>query len=170
MIRFDTTPPKRKAPQAKTPLPSFEEFINETQRLKDKAMAVLREDGHHCATLILYTDRGVEVGGMHVTGDRAMHEYVRAIIKARGAKAFIAITESWMVMDLHGVATNVRPSQHPERRKALVVSAVHPAGSRMWAIPFSREGNQITYGRVVDSGAMGMDVRGGIPEALSGED
>ena len=161
---------KQKAPQAKTPLPSFAEFIAEAQRLKDKAMAMLQRDRHHCPTLILYTERGMEIGGIQTSGDRAMHEYVRAIVKARGAKAFICITESWMVMNLGGVATNVRPSLHPDRRECLVVSAVHPLGSRMWAVPFSREHNTITFGATLDSTALGMDVRGGIPDALGGEE
>ena len=162
-------PDKNQKAPTKAPLPPFEEFIAEAQRLKDKAMAMLQRDRHHTPILVLFTERGMEIGGIQTSGDRAMHEYVKAIVKARGAKAFVCVTESWMVMNLSGVATNVRPSLHPDRRECLVVSAVHPAGSRMWATPFSREHNTITFGATLDSSALGMDLRGGIPEALSGE-
>ncbi len=163
-------PNRKKAPKAKTPLPPFEEFVAEAQRLKDQAMRVLQADGSHTPILVLFTERGMEIGGIQTSGDRAMHEYVKAIVKARGAQAFVCISESWMVMNLSGVATNVRPSLHPDRRECLVVSAVHPSGSRMWATPFSREHNTITFGATLDSSAMGMDLRGGIPEALDREE
>jgi hypothetical protein len=166
-------PPQRKAPRTKGTLPPFDQFIREAAKLRDKAMELLRQDGHHAPVLILYTDGGMEVGGIHATGDRPMHEHVRAIVQSRKAKAFVAISESWMVGAPHAEASlreHIPPSKHPERREALTVSAVHPAGRQMWVMPFSREHGTITFGKMLDSAALGMTLGGGIPQALGGEE
>lgn len=166
-------PPQRKAPQAKTKLPPFEEFLAEAELLKDKAMAVLREDGHHSPILMLFTEEGKEVAGLRVSGDRPLHEYVKAVVHARKARAFVCISEAWAVLgpDVpETLARGIRPSRHPERRQVLVVSAIHPEGKRMWFVPFASEGGKVVLGTPVDSASAGMTLAGGIPEALDREE
>jgi len=165
-------PPKKKSRRAKkgarTLIP-YTNFLAEAERLFQTAQETLQRDGHHCPILILFVDEGMEVAGLRVSGDRPMHEYVKAVVQARKARAFVCISEAWMV---HGPEAEtslreaVRPSKHPERREVLAVSAVHPEGRRMWAVPFSREGGRVTFGAVLDSSALGLVLGGGIPEAL----
>jgi len=151
----------------------FDEFLIEAERLFRMAQETLQRDGHHCPILILFVDEGMEVAGLRVSGDRPMHEYVKAVVQARKARGFVCISEAWMV---HGPEAEtslreaVRPSKHPERREVLAVSAVHPEGRRMWAVPFSREGGRVTFGAVLDSSALGLVLGGGIPEALGGKE
>ncbi len=66
------------------------------------------------------------------------------------------------------VAEGTRPSRHPERRQVLSVAAVHPQGRHGWFIPFAKEGGRVILGAVKES--KGMDLGGGIPDALGGEE
>ncbi len=158
--------PSRPRKGAQQPLIPFDEFLAEYERLKEQALKVLRANGHHAPILILFTDAGMEVAGLQIPRDRPMHQVVKSLVRARRARAFVAIAEAWMVYG-PGAAEGIRPSQHPERQQVLTVSAVHPEGVRGWFIPFANEGGRVILGTPVDS--TGMELRGGIPEALGGE-
>jgi hypothetical protein len=148
------------------PIP-FAAFLAEAERLKAKAVEVLRADGSHAPVLILFTEAGMQVAGLRLEGDRPMHEIVKAVVKARKAQAFVCISEAWAVIG-RGAAEGIPPSQHPERRQVLAVSAVHPEGTRLWCLPFASEGGMVVVSPALDTS--GMTLGGGIPEALSGEE
>ncbi len=94
-------------------------------------LSVLRQDGHHTPICILFTDAGKEVVGLRLAGDRPMHEVVKAVVQARQARAFVAISEAWTVTG-PGATERIRPSQHPERRQGgkVIISLTSPYISR----------------------------------------
>ncbi len=145
----------------------FDEFLAEYEHLKERAVEMLRQDGHHASVLVLFTDAGMEVAGLQIPRDRPMHQVVKALVRARRARAFVAIAEAWMVYG-PGAAEGIRPSRHSERQQVLSISAVHPEGVRGWFVPFANEGGRVILGTPVDS--TGMELRGGIPDALGGEE
>jgi hypothetical protein len=149
----------------------FDEFLVEAERLFRMAKETLERDHHHCPILILFTqDLGMEIVGFDVSGGRPFHEYVKGIVQARKARAFVCISEAWMLLGSDAqaaLAANVRPSCHPEKRQVLSIAAVHRRGSRMWVVPYAVEGGKVVFGTLLDSAAAGMSVGGGIPEALS---
>ncbi len=158
--------PSRAKPRARPPIP-FDQFLAEAERLKARALQMLRADGAHSPVLILFTDTGPEVAGLQLQGGRPLHEVVKAVVRTRRARAFVCIAEAWMVTG-PAAASLLPPSQSPERQQVLAISAVHPEGTRGWFIPFANEGGRVVLGAPVDS--TGMTVRGGIPEALAGEE
>lgn len=164
-------PPKKsyRAKKGAHPLIPYDEFLAEAKRLRDLALKTLVTDGVHGPILILWTgDLGMEVAGLQVSDDRPLHEHVKAVVQARGARAFVCISEAWMVQGPDAqasLAANIRPSRHPERREVLAISAIHPEGTAGWFVPFAREAGRIVLGTPVDS--TGMTLGGGIPEALA---
>ncbi len=157
--------PSRRGRKGPRPPIPFDRFLAEAEQLRAKAIEMLRQDGHHTPICILFTDAGKEVVGLQVTGDRPMHEVVKAVVQARQARAFVAIAEAWMVTG-PGVAEDIRPSQHPERRQVLTISAIHPEGRTLWVYPFASEHGTVVVGPPLDTA--GMTFGGGIPEALEG--
>ncbi len=149
--------------------PTVAEFLREAEALRDRALAVLKRDGHHVNICIGWCPDGhTELIGFDVPeGGPSMGTVLAAIVKTRRLRCFIAVSEAWMTRGPAADLT-VMPSESPDREEALVVSAVHPEVKRMWAVPFAREHGQITLGKTLDSAAEGMTLGGGIPEALEG--
>ncbi len=160
----DRKQPHRGKKGPRPPIP-FDRFLAEAEQLRAKAIEMLRQDGYHTPICILFTDAGKEVVRLQLTGDRSMHEIVRAVVQVRQARAFVCISESWMVTG-PGATEGIRPSQHPERRQVLTVSAIHPEGKTLWVYPFASEGGRVVIGPPLDT--TGMTFGGGIPEALGG--
>jgi hypothetical protein len=158
------SPPGPQGPHPRIPLATF---LAEAERLKDTALRLLQADGHHAPILILFTGTASAVVGLRHRGDRPMHEVVTAIVRAHHAEAFVCISEAWLVAGPEAartLAAGIPPSQHPDRREVLAISAIHPEGRRGWFIPFRTQAGRAVLGTPVDS--TGMTLGGGIPEAL----
>ncbi len=173
----DTTdPPQRRSPHGKSgkkgprTLISYPAFVQEAQRLLGVAQWILTSDRQHGPIVFLFTDdAGMEIASLAGVAVVPMHAAVRAVCKARGAQAFIFVDESWMATGAPGDPglLQVPPSRHPDRQECLTVFAVHPEGRMAWTVPFSREHNIVTFGKVIHMA--GEHVQGGLAEALGEE-
>jgi hypothetical protein len=171
MIPDKRDPPKKTHLGKKGPQPpSLTEFMRQAEYLRDTALALLQQDGHHAPMLFTWRRDGVrEVVALELKGfPGSMGDLVQAIVKVRQVFAFVAISEAWMTRDA-AASLDVMPSKSPDREEALVVSAIHPERKMMWCIPFSREHGRITFGAMIDSTAKGMTIGGSIPSALGKE-
>jgi len=151
--------------------PSYSEFLRHADRIRERALKVLQQDGHHANIVICFTRDGSEevVGIGSLPAEMTMGEALRAICRARRVHSFVAVHEAWMT---RGPAASlvVPPSKHPEREQVLCVSAIHPQTKRMWVYPFASEGGRVVLGKMLSSEAEGVTLGGGIPEALGGQE
>ena len=165
-------PPKRKSHRAKKRAhpPTLTEFIQEAERLHDRALTMLRQDGHHSPIIVAWTrDGGREVIGLNLREGfpLTMGQVLAGLVRRRRIVAFIAINEAWMTRGI-AASLDIMPSQHPDREQVLCVAAVHPEGKRMWCIPFAHEGGRLVLGTPLYS--TGLSLGGTIPNALNSEE
>ena len=92
---------------------------------------------------------------------------LRNLVTARRLICFVCIAEAWITRG-RGASPEVPPSQSPEREQVLLISAIHPAGKRMWCVPFAAEGGRVVIGPPISS--EGMTLGGGIPDAPGEEE
>ncbi len=168
-----SNPPKRKSPRGKKRPRSiipFDEFVEEAERLRATALAMLRADGYHAPLVVAWTQDGHKelIGlGLPEGFPLSMGQVLTALVRDRRIHCFITIHEAWMTRG-QAASVTVPPSQSPEREQVLVVSAIHPERKQMWCYPFAAEGGTVVVGKPISS--TGMTLGGGIPEALGKED
>ena len=112
-------------------------------------------------------DGGREVLGFALrAGGPSLGTVLQALVKSRRLVCFVCIAEAWMTRG-RGASPEVLPAQSPEREQVLLISAIHPAGKRMWCYPFAAEGGRVVLGTPISS--EGLTLGGGIPDALGEE-
>ncbi len=159
---------RRRSHRTKKGVPTFPEFLREAEKLRDTALAMLRQDGCHAPIVVAWTQDGArEIIGLGLERcPFSLGEILAMLVKVRGLAAFVCASEAWMTRGA-AASVDVMPSQSVDREECLTVAAIHPQGKRMWVYPFAREHGRITVGKLLDSS--GMTLGGGIPSALGEE-
>ncbi len=171
MVPGSNPPKKSSHHRTKKRVPAFPEFLREAEKLRDTALATLRQNGCHAPIVVAWTHDGVrEIIGLGLERcPFSLGEILAMLVKVRGLSAFVCASEAWMTRG--AVASlDVMPSQSVDREECLTIAAVHPEGKRMWVYPFAREHGRITLGKLLDSAAEGYTLSGGIPSALGDEE
>ena len=163
-----STPQSPQQAGTREPRPRLAEFLAEAERLRDKALAVLKRDGHHESLLVGWRPDGTpELIRFDLRTDGpSLGTVLAATVRRRGLRCFVSIAEAWMTRG-PAVSLVVPPSASPEREQVLVIGAIHPERKQLWCYPFAAEGGTVVIGKALST--EGTTLGGDISNALGTE-
>jgi hypothetical protein len=124
-------------------------FEKELASLIKTAKAVLQHDGHHSHMVFAFMKGGgVEViQNLYdgVIGKNMSFAHLRKRMRKK-SDGYISINEAWVCeAPKDADPSKIIPSQHPDRKEALLIMGVTPNKAVSITIPFTRKGKKFVF-------------------------